>query len=102
MEANGKNRFGSQGVSIAQMMFARKYKLHKIALFNSMKKSNLAPISVFLSLNIPLSHQKLSWAVEGPKPLKETQAFKEEFFGKQLRDHYPRALISLLGLFDLG
>ena len=45
METNGKNRFASQGVSIAQMMYASKYKSHKIALFNSMKKSNITPIS---------------------------------------------------------
>ena len=45
METNGKNRFASQGVSIAQMMYVSKYKSHKIALFNSMKKSNIAPIS---------------------------------------------------------
>ena len=45
METNGKNRFASQGVSIAQMMYVSKYKSHRIALFNSMKKSNLAPIS---------------------------------------------------------
>ena len=45
METNGENRFASQGVSIAQMMYASKYKSHKIALFNSMKKSNIAPIS---------------------------------------------------------
>ena len=38
METNGKNRFASQGVSIAQMMYVSKYKSHKIALFNSMKK----------------------------------------------------------------
>ena len=37
--------FASQGVSIAQMMYVSKYKSHKIALFNSMKKSNIAPIS---------------------------------------------------------
>ena len=48
---NGKNRFASQGVSIAQMIYVSKYKSHKKALFNcnSMKKSNIAPIS---------SHQK--------------------------------------------
>ena len=46
METNGKNRFASQGVSIAQMMYVSKYKSHKIALFNSMKKSNIAPISL--------------------------------------------------------
>ena len=45
MDTNGKNRFASQGVSIAQMMYVSKYKSHKIALFNSMKKSNIAPIS---------------------------------------------------------
>ena len=45
MEINGKNRFASQGVLIAQMMYVSKYKSHKIALFNSMKKSNIAPIS---------------------------------------------------------
>ena len=44
METNGNNRFASQGVSIAQMMYVSKYKSHKIALFNSMKKSNIAPI----------------------------------------------------------
>ena len=32
------------------------------------------------------------WATEGPNPPKETLIFKKEFFGKQLRDHYPRAL----------
>ena len=48
METNGKNRFASQGVSIAQMMYVSKYKSHKIALFNSMKKSNIAPISLDL------------------------------------------------------
>ena len=32
------------------------------------------------------------WATEGPNPPKETLTFKKEFFGKQLRDHYPRAL----------
>ena len=48
METNGKNRFESQGDSIAQMMYVRKYKSHRIAHFNSMKKSNLAAIS-FLS-----------------------------------------------------
>ena len=48
METNGKNRFASQGVSIAQMMYVSKYKSHKIALFNSMKKSNIAPISDWL------------------------------------------------------
>ena len=42
---NGKNRFASQGVSLAQMMYVSKYKSHIIALFNSIKKSNLAPIS---------------------------------------------------------
>ena len=46
METNGKNRFASQGVSIAQMMYVSKYKSHIVALFNSMKKSNIAPISV--------------------------------------------------------
>ena len=46
MEANGKNRFASVDVSIAQVMYVSKYKSHKIALFNSMKKSNLAPISL--------------------------------------------------------
>ena len=50
METNGKNRFASQGVSIAQMMYVSKYKSHKIALFNSMKKSNIAPISMMLFL----------------------------------------------------
>ena len=35
------------------------------------------------------------WATEGPNPPKETLTFKKEFFfGKQLRDHYPRALSS--------
>ena len=29
---------------------------------------------------------------EGPNPPKETLTFKKNFFGKQLRDHYPRAL----------
>ena len=48
METNGKNRFASQGVSIAQMMYVSKYNSHKIALFNSMKKSNIAPISSYL------------------------------------------------------
>ena len=34
-----------------------------------------------------------SWATEGPYPPQETLTFKKEFFfGKQLRDHYPRAL----------
>ena len=32
------------------------------------------------------------WATEGPSPPKETLTFKKEFFGEQLRDHYPRAL----------
>ena len=32
------------------------------------------------------------WATEGPNPPMETLTFKKEFFGKQLRDHYPRAL----------
>ena len=32
------------------------------------------------------------WATEGPNPPKETLTFKKEFFVKQLRDHYPRAL----------
>ena len=45
MEANGKNRFALQGVSLAQMMCVSKYKSHKIALFNSIEKSNIAPIS---------------------------------------------------------
>ena len=33
------------------------------------------------------------WATEGPNPPKETLTFKKNLFGKQLRDHYPRALI---------
>ena len=33
------------------------------------------------------------WTTERPNPPKETQTFKKEFFGKQLRDHYPRALM---------
>ena len=37
------------------------------------------------------------WATEGPNPPKETLTFKKEFFGKQLRDHYPRALTKSLG-----
>ena len=32
------------------------------------------------------------WATEGPNPPKETLTFKKDFLGKQLRDHYPRAL----------
>ena len=32
------------------------------------------------------------WATEGPNPPKETLTFKKEYFSKQLRDHYPRAL----------
>ena len=33
------------------------------------------------------------WATEGPNLPKETLTFKKKnFFGKQLRDHYPRAL----------
>ena len=32
------------------------------------------------------------WATEGPNPPKETPTFKKDFFGKQLRDHYSRAL----------
>ena len=31
-------------------------------------------------------------ATEGPNPPKETLTFKKKKFGKQLRDHYPRAL----------
>ena len=42
MEINRKNRFASQNVSIAQMMYVlSKYKSHKIALFNSMKRATL-------------------------------------------------------------
>ena len=34
------------------------------------------------------------WATEGPNPPKETLTSKKIFFGKQRRDHYPRALKS--------
>ena len=50
METNGKNRFASQGVSTAQMMRVSKYKSHKITLFNSMKKNDIAPISLYKML----------------------------------------------------
>ena len=43
MEANSKNRFALQGVSIAQMMKERKYKSHIIVLFSNKKNSTLAP-----------------------------------------------------------
>ena len=43
------------------------------------------------------------WATEGPNPPKETLTFKKEFFGKQLRDHYQRALKYVRGrLFGLS
>ena len=41
METNGKNRFASQGVSIAQMMYVSKYKSHKIALSIAWKRATL-------------------------------------------------------------
>ena len=41
-----KNRFASQGVLLAEVMYVSKYKSQIIALFNSIKKSNLVPVSV--------------------------------------------------------
>ena len=36
-------------------------------------------------------------ATAGPNPPKETLTFKKDFFGKQLRDHCPRALKTRMG-----
>ena len=47
---------------------------------------------VFRSLNTTSSHRMFSRATEGPNLPKETLTFKKNFFSKQLRDHYPRAL----------
>ena len=72
METNGKNRFASQGVSIAQMMYVSKYKSHKIALFNSMKKSNIAPIS---GSDVTIVALKLAMNSHFPLPKIRTSRF---------------------------
>ena len=48
---------------------------------------------LFVAWTQRLLTECFSWATEGPNPPKETLTFKKNFFGKQLRDHYPRALI---------
>ena len=49
---------------------------------------------VFRSLNTTSSHRMFSMGYRRAKSTQGNTNFQKEFFGKQLRDHYPRALNS--------